>query len=90
MRATQRSWVGLKKTLKKRIAIDCKNNEFVFSSISECSRILKIERYNIKKYLLNGASPQINKKVKGYRFFFFPLPKVVSRKKKIRHFSLPY
>ena len=30
------------------------NNKFVFSSISECSRILHIERYIIKKYLLNG------------------------------------
>ena len=38
----------------KIIAINIKNNEFVFSSISECSRILHIERYIIKKYLLNG------------------------------------
>ena len=30
------------------------NNKFVFSSISECSRILHIERYIIKKYLVNG------------------------------------
>ena len=48
----------------KIIAIDIKNNEFVFSSISECSRILKIERYNIKKYLLNGEI------FKNYRFKF--------------------
>ena len=48
----------------KIIAIDSKNNEFVFSSISECSRILKIERYNIKKYLLNGEI------YKNYRFKF--------------------
>jgi len=34
----------------KIITIDNLNNEFVFSSISECSRILQIESYNIKKY----------------------------------------
>ena len=45
-------------------AIDHLNNELVFSSISECSRILQIDRYNIKKYLLNG---QI---YKNYRFKF--------------------
>ena len=48
----------------KIMAIDSKNNEFVFPSISECSRILKIERYNIKKYLLNGEI------YKNYRFKF--------------------
>ena len=32
------------------------NNKIVFSSISECSRILQIERYIIKKYLLNGEN----------------------------------
>nr|QVG61560.1 hypothetical protein [Rhizoctonia sp.] len=48
----------------KIICIDNKNNELVFSSISECSRILEIERYNIKKYLLNGGI------YKNYRFKF--------------------
>jgi len=48
----------------KIITIDNLNNEFVFSSISECSRILQIESYNIKKYLLNGEI------YKNYRFKF--------------------
>lgn len=57
----------------KIIAIDHFNNEFVFSSISECSRILQIERYNIKKYLLNGEI------YKNYKFKFHTLdPQFIS------------
>ena len=40
------------------------NNKFVFSSISECSRILQIERYIIKNHLLSGEI------VAGYKFKF--------------------
>ena len=38
----------------KIVAYHDLNNKFVFSSISECSRILQIQRDIIKKYLLNG------------------------------------
>ena len=38
----------------KILAIDHLNKEFVFSSISECSRILQIERVIIKNCLLSG------------------------------------
>lgn len=48
----------------KIIAIDHLNKEFVFSSISECSRILQIERYVIKNHLLSGEI------VAGYKFKF--------------------
>nr|YP_009493071.1 LAGLIDADG endonuclease [Ganoderma tsugae]AWJ63866.1 LAGLIDADG endonuclease [Ganoderma tsugae] len=48
----------------KITAIDHLNNVLVFSSISECSRILQIDRYTIKKYLLNGQIYKI------YRFKF--------------------
>lgn len=39
----------------KIIVIDGLNKELVFPSISECSRILKIDRRAIKKHLLNGG-----------------------------------
>ena len=50
----------------KMIVIDPLNKELVFSSISECSRILQIERYKIKKYLVNGET------YKNYKFKFMP------------------
>lgn len=54
----------------KITSIDHLNNESVFSSISDCSRVLKIERYNIKKYLLNGEIYK-NYKFKFHRFTYF-------------------
>ena len=48
----------------KILAIDHLNKEFVFSSISECSRILQIERVIIKNCLLSGEIAC------GYRFKF--------------------
>ena len=50
--------------LVKVICIDKDNNKLEFVSISECSRVLKIDRQTIKKYLLSGLS---NGK---YKFFF--------------------
>lgn len=43
------------------------NKKLIFSSISECSKILQIERYIIKKYLLNGEI------YKNYSFKFHQL-----------------
>ena len=50
----------------KILCIDHLNKEFVFSSISECSRILQIERSLIKKCLLSGETAC------GYKFKFHP------------------
>ena len=40
------------------------NNKFVFSSISECSRILQLDRAKIKNCLINGGI------YKNYKFKF--------------------
>ena len=44
------------------MAIDNSNNESVFSSISECSRILHINRAKIKECLISGGAQAILKK----------------------------
>ena len=46
------------------MAIDNSNNESVFSSISECSRILHINRAKIKECLISGEI------YKNYKFKF--------------------
>ena len=43
---------------------DSLNNESVFSSISECSRILQLDRAKIKNCLINGGI------YKNYKFKF--------------------
>ena len=48
----------------KIVAIDSLNNESVFSSISECSRILQLDRAKIKNCLINGGI------YKNYKFKF--------------------
>ena len=47
---------------------DASKNEIIFTSISECSRILQIDRYIIKKYLVNGEI--YNAKCGHYSFKF--------------------
>ena len=48
----------------KIVASDSLNNESVFSSISECSRILQLDRTKIKNCLINGGI------YKNYKFKF--------------------
>ena len=48
----------------KIVVTDSLNNEYVFSSISECSRILQLDRAKIKNCLINGGI------YKNYKFKF--------------------
>jgi hypothetical protein len=48
----------------KIISIDIFNNKSIFSSISECSKSLQIDRAQIKKCLLTGEI------YKNYKFIF--------------------
>jgi NUMOD1 domain len=49
----------------KIISIDNLNNKSIFSSITECSKSLKIDRTKIKKCLLTGET------YNNYKFIFF-------------------
>ena len=48
----------------KVIAIDESNNRFTYSSLSECSKALKIGRTNIKNCIISGQT------YKNYKFIF--------------------
>lgn len=49
----------------KIISIDSLNNKLIFSSITECSKTLQIDRTTIKNCLLNGN------KYNNYKFIFY-------------------
>jgi hypothetical protein len=57
----------------KILVVDELNNELVFSSISECSRVLKIDRAKIKFCLINGEVYHVHGKFfkfkAGHRYF---------------------